>query len=160
MRLLSMRRAVVSNRARGPVGADPTWETVREIYRTLRRVTQRALTPHELLLSEYHALVLCERGPVPLKSITETLGVTPAATTDIVRRLGDRRLLRFSSDSRDRRSRIANLTSEGRRRLAKARAAHTAALRTLGVRISPEARRGLRQGLAELNRALAESGMA
>lgn len=155
-----MRQTGVSKRAPGPVGVDPTWEAVREVYRTLRGVTQRALAPHELLLSEYQTLVLCERGPVPLKSITETLGVTPAATTDIARRLGDRRLLRFSSDADDRRSRIANLTGEGRRRLAKARAAHAAALRALGVRISPEARRGLRHGLAELHRALAESGTA
>ena len=157
-----MPAAVASSSLRGraaapAVGADaeePPWETIRELYQVLRGLTREALAPHRLLLSEYQTLRLCEQGPAPLKEVTQALGVTPAATTDLVRRLAQRRLLSLSPHATDRRSRIATLTPKGRRLLSAARHAHSAALRELGVRLSPEAREGLRRGLSELREAL------
>jgi DNA-binding MarR family transcriptional regulator len=137
---------------------EPPWDSVRELYRILRGVTQEALNPRGLLVSEYHALVLCARNPVPLKSITQSLGVTPAATTDLARRLVHRRLIRLVPHPTDRRSRLAILTVSGHRLLGHARDDLRKALRELGVTISPEAREGLLRGVAELRRALAVPG--
>jgi DNA-binding MarR family transcriptional regulator len=149
------------SRARGagvpldPGSVEPPWDAVRELYRMLRAVSQQALNPRGLLLSEYHALVLCARSPVPLKSITQSLGVTAAATTDLARRLVHRRLIRLVPHPTDRRSRLAILTVSGHRLLGHARDDQRKALRELGASISPQARQGLLQGVAELRQALA-----
>ena len=143
-----------------PRPVEPPWESVRELYRILRGVTREALRPHGLLLSEYQALALCAPGPVPLKSITRALDVTPAATTDLARRLQRRRLIRLEPHPTDRRSRLAVLTDPGRRLLRDARDAQRKALRELGTRIPPTAREGLLGGVAELRKALKESGDA
>jgi MarR family transcriptional regulator, lower aerobic nicotinate degradation pathway regulator len=137
---------------------EPLWESVRELYSVLRGVAQTALARNGLLLSEYQALCRCADGPVPLKSITRALGVTPAATTDLVRRLERRRLVRVRPDDRDRRSRLAVLTAAGRRLLSESRAAKRRALASLDVQISPSARRALLDGSAELRRALVDLG--
>ncbi len=139
---------------------EPPWESVRELYRILRGVTREALRPHGLLLSEYQALALCAPGPVPLKSITRALDVTPAATTDLARRLQRRRLVRLEPHPTDHRSRLAVLTEPGRRLLREAKDAQRKALRELGARIPPTAREGLLGGVAELRHALRESGDA
>ncbi len=130
------------------------WDGVRELYHLLRGVLQKALGRYGLLLSEYRALALCGQGPVPLKSITRALGVTPAATTDVARRLAHRGLIRLVAHPTDRRSRVAILTRSGRRLLRRARDDQQQVLRDLGVRISPPARRGLQRGVAELRREL------
>ncbi len=137
---------------------EPPWESVRELYQILRGVTREALGPHGLLLSEYQALALCAPGPVPLKSITRALDVTPAATTDLARRLQRRRLIRLSPHPTDHRSRLAVLTEPGRRLLREAKDAQRKALRELGARVSPAARDGLLGGVAELRQALRKTG--
>ncbi len=151
----SRRREGGAARATGSV--EPPWDSVRELYRILRGVTQEALNPHGLLLSEYYGLTLCSRGPTPLKSITQALGVTPAATTDLARRLAGRGLIRLAPHPTDRRSRLAILTVPGHRLLRQAMEGQRKALRDLGVKISPPARQGLLRGVMELRLALGMS---
>ena len=151
-----VRRARAGGSLSVPRPVDPPWESVRELYRVLRGITREALRPHGLLLSEYLALALCAPGPVPLKSLTRALDVTPAATTDLARRLQRRRLIRLEPHPTDRRSRLAVLTEPGRRLLGEAKGAQRKALRELGARISPTAREGLLGGVAELLQVLEE----
>lgn len=147
-----------SPRTAAPAGSvEPLWDSVRELYGVLRGVAQPALARSGLLLSEYRALSQCEHGPIPLKAITQALGVTPAATTDLVRRLHDRRLLRVVPDVDDRRSRLATLTAAGESLLRQARDSTRTALEELGIRISPAGRAGLLRGVAELRVALDDS---
>lgn len=154
-----MKSSSVPRRARSggsrpqPDSLEPLWDAVRDLHLILRGATQAALTSRGLLVSEYHTLALCENGPVPLKSITEGLGVTPAATTDLVRRLESRRFIRVGPHQTDRRSRIASLTPAGHRILRQSREAKRKALRELGVEISPTGRRALLQGVVELREA-------
>jgi DNA-binding MarR family transcriptional regulator len=156
----SDRRGRGSGAPRGSGPVEPPWDAVRELYRILRGVTQEALDPHRLLLSEYLGLTLCSRGPTPLKSITQALGVTPAATTDLVRRLARRGLIRLAPHPTDRRSRLAVLTVPGHQLLRQAMEDQRKALRDLGVKLSPPARDGLLRGVLELRLALGVSAGA
>ncbi len=148
-------RGLESRTSPRPGSVEPPWDSVRELYQLLRGATQAALGPSGLLLSEYGALAVCAQSPVPLKSITRTLGVTPAATTDLARRLAQRGLIRLAAHPTDRRSRVASLTESGHQLLRRAKEDQKRALRGLGVMISPQARQGLRRGVAELRWALA-----
>ncbi len=150
------RRSPIRLRDETPRDFATPWEAVFELYRDLRGIAHESLVPHRLLVSEYHTLLLCERGPAPLKSIARALGVTPAATTDLVRRLTGRRLLCVSPHATDGRSRVASLTPLGKRRLVRARASHSRALRELGVRLSPAAREGLEAGVRALRSAVTD----
>lgn len=140
--------------------AEPPWEAVRELYRALRGVGREALRPHGLLFSEFQTLSLLERAPVPLKVVTQALGVTPAATTDLVRRLARRRLVAVSPHPSDRRSRVVGLTRLGETRLAAARRSYAGALEGLGARLSPASSRGLRRAVRELRESMVGSATA
>ena len=133
---------------------EPPWEAVRELYQALRSVGGEALRTHGLLLSEFRTLSVLEHGPVPLKVVTQALGVTPAATTDLMQRLATRRLVRLCPHASDRRSRLAALTRLGEQRLSEARHSYANALKGLGARLSPASSRGLRKAVRELRESI------
>ena len=107
-----------------------------------------------LLLSEYRALRLCRSAFVPLSTITKALGVTPAATTDIARRLVGRGLVRRVPNPSDRRSTLLAITPKGEQRYREARGRYRSYLGQLNRSLSSEAREELEQGLAEIQRLL------
>jgi DNA-binding MarR family transcriptional regulator len=117
---------------------------------------QGALKEYGLLISEFHTLALCARArePLTLKFIAQSLGVTPAAVTDLVRRLVKRGLIELSPNPADHRSRLVTLTPSGRTLVLQARHARRQAHRDIVLMISPEARQGLLRGLAELRQVI------
>jgi DNA-binding MarR family transcriptional regulator len=141
---------------------EPSWDTVREVYVVLRAVAQGALKQYDLVYSEYQTLALCARahGPLTLKLVTQSLGVTPAATTDIGRRLEKRHLIQLIPNPSDRRSTLVILAPSGRALFLKARSAKRQALQDLGLLISSEGRKGLLRGLTELRQAIGSLQLA
>jgi DNA-binding MarR family transcriptional regulator len=138
------------------ISAEPSWDLVHEVYLALRCVVHGAIRKYGLLVSEYHTLKICASAPEPptLKFIASSLGITPAGTTDLVRRLAERGLIHLSPNPADRRSRIATLTPAGRTLLQQARTARKRALRELFCSLSSEGKRGFLLGITELHQAI------
>lgn len=134
---------------------DELWESLAETYESFLRRLVGTLNVYGLLLSEYRALRLCRSAFVPLSTITKALGVTPAATTDIARRLVGRGLVRRVPNPSDRRSTLLAITPKGERAYRAARSRYHSYLDQLNRSLSSEAREELERGLAEM-RALLE----
>jgi DNA-binding MarR family transcriptional regulator len=134
---------------------EPSWEMFHSVYLNMRGAIQGSIKQHGLLLSEYHTLALCDRAkdPLTLSLIAQSLGVTPAAITDLVRRLAKRGLIRLAPNPADHRSSVVTLTPSGRALVLQARSARRKAIHEIVLLISPEGRQGLLRGLSELRNA-------
>jgi DNA-binding MarR family transcriptional regulator len=133
---------------------DELWDSLAETYETLVRRLVATLNEHDLLLSEYRALRLCRSAFVPLSAITKALGVTPAATTDIARRLTGRGLVRRVPNPSDHRSTLLGITPKGERVYREARGRYRSYLGQLNRSLPSEAREGLERGFTEMLRLL------
>ncbi len=132
---------------------DP-WDLFARVHEDLRRMLAGKLRPFHLLLSEYQALSILSRGALTLGELGRALGLTPAAITDLTRRLRRRALLTREPNPRDARSTVVRLTGRGLSTQRKAKAMYRRSLRRVERRISPTALTGLRLGLAGLSMGL------
>jgi DNA-binding MarR family transcriptional regulator len=136
-------------------GSDELWDSLAETYEFFVRRLVATLNDYGLLLSEYRALRLCRSAYVPLSTITKALGVTPAATTDIARRLVSRGLARRVANPSDRRSTLLAITPKGARLYREAHARYRSYLGRLNRSLSTEAREELAGRIAEMRRLVA-----
>ena len=137
--------------------SDELWDSLAEAYEFFVRRLVVTLNDFGLLLSEYRALRLCRSAYVPLSTITKSLGVTPAATTDIARRLAGRGLVRRVANPSDRRSTLLAITPKGARLYRQAHARYRSYLGRLNGSLSNEARAELGGRIAEIRRLVAET---
>ncbi len=100
-----------------------------------------------MLLSEYRALKVLERGPVPLGQVALHLGLTAATLTSLARGLQAHRWAKVERDPRDRRAWLLLATSVGLRELRSAQKDMRARMRALDHRMSAAARGELSRGL-------------
>lgn len=78
------------------------------------RLTSALIDTHGVGATELRALLILRvHGSVPLKRLGQLLGQVPSTTTFIADRLEKRRLLMRRANPSDRRSVLAQLTSEG-----------------------------------------------
>jgi DNA-binding MarR family transcriptional regulator len=94
---------------------DEVAEFFRDSFKVLRGRQLAVLAKTGISLSEWSALHLCASGGVRAREIAETVGLTPAAVTDIIDRLEGRRLVHRARDPDDRRAVRIELTNAGRR---------------------------------------------
>jgi DNA-binding MarR family transcriptional regulator len=135
---------------------DELWDSLAETYDAFARRLIALLNGYGLLLSEYRALRLCRSAYVPLSAITRALGVTPAATTDIARRLVSRGLARRVPNPSDRRSTLLTITPQGEAVYREARGRYRSYLGQLNASLSPQAREELERVLVELRKLLGQ----
>jgi DNA-binding MarR family transcriptional regulator len=136
-------------------GSEELWDSLAEAYEIFVRRLVATLNVYGLLLSEYRALRLCRSAYVPLSTITKALGVTPAATTDIARRLVGRGLARRVANPSDHRSTLLAITPKGARLYREAHARYRSYLGRLNRSMSSEARGELARRIAEMRRLVA-----
>ncbi len=129
-------------------------EEYRENFGLIHREVRRILAPRGLLVSEAGALKLAAGSPVRPSEVAERLGVTASAATQLVDRLERRGLLRRTRDPEDRRAVVLVLTPSGRRLFRATAREVRAMLDGVAEEMSPDGRRALVRGAAELHRAL------
>ncbi len=129
-------------------------EQYRENFGLILRQTRRILAPRGLLVSEAGALKLASAGPVRPSTVADRLGITASAATQLVDRLERRGLLRRTRDPADRRAVVLVITPTGRRTYRATAREVRAMLDAVAGTMSPQGRRALQQGVAELHRAL------
>lgn len=106
----------------------PNEETATRVYLVLWRAARaieenaaRSVSTLGLGHSDFAVLeVLLHKGPQPVNIIGKKVLLTSGSITAAVDRLESKKLLRRTSDARDRRSRIVELTRRGRRLIERA----------------------------------------
>lgn len=136
---------------------EEVWESLHQVYSTIRDRIAAILAPFDLAVIEYRALRICAGGPARATDLTRRLGLTPSGGTELIDRLERRRLVRRSRNATDRRSVLVVLTPEGTRLVSSARAARTAYFRKLAGTLPAERRAQLRSELEALLAAVQES---
>ncbi len=157
-----MSVAALRAKPRGKPREEPqpaTWgpfDDYRCAHHTFRRVLGRILGPFELAVSDYTALRLASAEPVRPSFLSAHLGVSPAATTEVLDRLEARGLVRRERDPTDRRAVAVSLTENGAKLYRRASQAHRAFLDSLARDMRPHELEALRSGSLELRRVLEE----
>ncbi|HVS85317.1 MAG TPA: MarR family transcriptional regulator [Gaiellaceae bacterium] len=122
---------------------------VGRLDRLLRRRLGEALAPLGLSLPEYTALsVLAARSGLSNAQLARRSLITPQAANEVLTRLEQRSLVRRGADPAHARIRPAQLTTAGRRLLAKADVAADAVEREMLASLPAPERRALRSSLA------------
>ncbi len=138
-----------------PAGSgDLLWDQLRDCHRKLRAELREVVRAHGLYLSEYRALGRLEEGPRSLSELSQLLGMTPAAMTDLSRQLSRRGWAVLKADPGDRRVRRLEITDPGRRVRRLARREYRGRLADVYRQMSLRGRDSLAGGLRELDRLL------
>jgi MarR family 2-MHQ and catechol resistance regulon transcriptional repressor len=113
----------VSNRSSEP--ATRVWLVLWKAAHAIEQNAIRSVSALGLGHSDFAVLeVLLHKGPQPVNVIGEKVLLTSGSITAAVDRLESRKLLRRRADSKDRRSRIVQLTKAGRDLIEKAYQKH------------------------------------
>lgn len=109
-----------------------------------------------LLYTEYRALTVCRAGPVTPGFLARDLGVTAAAASGIVARLGRQGWVRTRPHPDDRRAVWVELTSSGRRLESRARRRWIVRMQQISADLDPEQLSELSRGLRAVTLAIDE----
>ena len=97
--------------ARGPSNLT---DAITSTYRTLLRESEELVSKEGLTRAQFHALrFAAEKGPLPMKEISEKMFVTRANVTGLVDKLESKGLVRRAAHQRDRRATMIELTPKG-----------------------------------------------
>src|SRR5262249_2913153 len=126
------------------------------LWRTARAMEASALqsiADTGLCASDFAVLeVLLHKGPTPVSELGRQVLLTSALMTAAVDRLADRSLVVREADPDDRRVRVVNLTTEGRRVIRAAFARHAADLEAITAVLSQPDRKMLVALLGKLRK--------
>ncbi len=117
---------------------------------------RKALQPHGLLTSDARALRLCMAGPTRPSTIAQGLDISPAAVTQLLDRLEERRLILRTPDPEDRRATVVSLTPQGVRLYRTAVGEIQKLLSEIDRELGPDGMAVVQRGAEELDRALAQ----
>ncbi|MDE1821146.1 MAG: winged helix-turn-helix transcriptional regulator [Euryarchaeota archaeon] len=130
------------------------FDDYRVAHRALRRALGPVLEPFGLVVTDYAALRLASLGPTRPSRLSLHLGISPAATTELMDRLERRELVRRERDPEDRRATVLSLSKTGEKLYRAAALAHQQYLEQLAREMSPEGLAALQKGSRELKRVL------
>lgn len=103
------------------------WLILWKASKAMERTALRSITRSGLGLSDFAILeLLLHKGPQPVNVIGKKILLTSGSITTAVDRLAGKKLVRRQNAAADRRSRIVELTSSGRRVISKAFEQHAA----------------------------------
>jgi MarR family 2-MHQ and catechol resistance regulon transcriptional repressor len=111
------------------VSATHLWLILWRAHDALREHAERHIASLGLCFSDFGAMeYLLHKGPAPVNTIGEKIGLTSGSITAAVDRLERKGLVERHNDPADRRARVVHLTAAGRKLIAGAFADHEAAL--------------------------------
>lgn len=100
----------------GRIRAPQLWWVMARSHHALRLLAERSITNAGLCLTDFAALeALLHKGPLTISEIQDKVLLASGSMTAAVDRLEKAGLVVRKSTSRDRRARIVQLTSEGKR---------------------------------------------
>jgi MarR family 2-MHQ and catechol resistance regulon transcriptional repressor len=111
------------------ISAVHVWLVLWKASRAVQAQADRSIAQFDLVPSDFGALeALLHKGPLTVKQLGEKVLLTSGSMTASVDRLEKRGLVKRSDDARDRRTRIIDLTPEGRELIERAFACHRDAM--------------------------------
>ncbi len=112
---------------------------------------KRFMDEAELSASQANTMMrLYHTDTCSVSSVSEQLGVTNAATSQLVERLVQMQLVARSEDPADRRNKLLTLTPQGRQLLERAITARSQWMEELASQLTPEQQAGISTALQEL----------
>ena len=134
------------------------WLVLIKAYHSLLGFTEHTLKGSGLGESEFRILeALLHKGPMPVNTIGPKVFLTPGSISVAVDRLLKRGLVTRTGSSEDRRVRVVDLTTSGRRLIEQVFAAHARQVDRLADVLSPKERRQIARGLKAFGKAAAHS---
>ena len=101
------------------------WLVMMKAYRAMERVAEYSIESSDACLSDFAVLeMLLNKGPQPINEIGRRIELTSGAITTAVDRLESRGLVTREAHESDRRARVVQLTTEGKKQAAKSFGAH------------------------------------
>lgn len=98
------------------IGAPQLWWVMNRSHHAVRLLAEQSITSDGLCLTDFAALeALLHKGPLSISQIQDKVLLASGSMTAAIDRLEKRGLLVRKSTSSDRRARIVQLTSEGKR---------------------------------------------
>ncbi len=129
------------------------WLIMMKAFHAISAYSAHTLRDSGLGDSEFRILeALLHKGPLPVNTIGPKVFLTPGSISVAVDRLHARGLVSRSDSATDRRQRIVDLTTKGRRLIDRVFAAHAADLDTLTSVLSPAEHRQLTRALRKLGK--------
>lgn len=141
------------------VSGTQLWLVMIKAYHSLLAFAENTLKDSGLGESEFRILeVLLHKGPMPVNTIGPKVFLTPGSISVAVDRLLKRGLVTRTNSSEDRRIRVVDLTTSGRRLIEQVFAAHSRQIDRLAEVLSPKERRQIARGLKGFGKAAAHTG--
>jgi MarR family transcriptional regulator, 2-MHQ and catechol-resistance regulon repressor len=139
------------------VSGTQLWLVMIKAYHSLLGFTEYTLEDSGLGESEFRILeALLHKGPMPVNTIGPKVFLTPGSISVAVDRLLKRGLVSRTGSSEDRRVRVVDLTTAGRRLIEQVFAAHSRQVDRLADVLSPKERRQIARGLKAFGKAAAQ----
>jgi MarR family 2-MHQ and catechol resistance regulon transcriptional repressor len=119
----------MNNSAPTDLSAVHVWLVLWKAMRAVQVHANRSIAQFEMVPTDFGVLeALLHKGPLTVKQIGEKVLLTSGSMTAAVDRLAARGLVTRNDDARDRRSRIIQLTPQGRELIERAFACHRDAM--------------------------------
>jgi MarR family 2-MHQ and catechol resistance regulon transcriptional repressor len=135
------------------------WLVLIKAYHSLLGFTEHTLKDSGLGDSEFRILeAVLHKGPMPVNTIGPKVFLTPGSISVAVDRLLKRGLVTRTNSTEDRRIRVVDLTTSGRRLIEQVFAAHARQVDRLAGVLSPKERRQVARGLKAFGKAAAHIG--
>ena len=130
--------------SRGIQGTDHVWLVMMKAMRVLTRYAAADIEETGLGLSDFGVLeILLHKGPLPVNTIGPIVDLTPGSISIAVDRLFAKGLVTRVESTEDRRVRIIALTPRGKDLIVPAFRKHSAQMKRVFSKLSPEELRGL-----------------
>ena len=140
------------------VSGTQLWLVLIKAYHSLLGFTEQTLSGSGLGESEFRILeALLHKGPMPVNTIGPKVFLTPGSISVAVDRLLKRDLVSRTNSAEDRRVRVVDLTTTGRRLIEEVFAAHARQVDRLAEVLSPKERRQIARGLKAFGKAAAHT---
>lgn len=141
------------------VSGTQLWLVIIKAYHSLLGFTEHTLKDSGLGESEFRILeALLHKGPMPVNTIGPKVFLTPGSISVAVDRLLKRGLVTRTGSKEDRRVRVVDLTTQGRKLIEPVFASHGRQIDKLAELLSPKERRQIARGLKTFGKAASHSG--
>jgi MarR family 2-MHQ and catechol resistance regulon transcriptional repressor len=131
--------------------APKLWIVLARAYGSLAAYVEHRMAAEELCLSDFMALeALLHKGPMTMSAIGEKILLANASMTSAIDRLEKRGFVTRNESKEDRRIRMVQLTSEGRKFISELYKRHERDIESVMSGVSATERTQLRRGLKRI----------
>jgi MarR family 2-MHQ and catechol resistance regulon transcriptional repressor len=138
---------------KGGVSGVHLWLLLMKAHQALAGRASGSIAGTGICFTDFTILeILLHKGPLPVNTLAERIGLTSGSGTTAIDRLEKRGLVERHSIASDRRARVVHLTPAGRRLIRKAFDRHSADMEEVAGQLSPDERFRLAELLRKLGK--------